>query len=351
MKSFCIDLFRCKLFNGFTIWLKTFVLVYLLMAVACQQELKNEIVPAAVDIQVDSTWLSAFRKPEGLSTYMYNDSMLTRILAQAILGAGEPSEWPLLLQNYLTDSARLKLLDTCTHRLGSLDFTRMLEKPFGRLQTMFPKYDIPKLHLLITDFNYAIFQFNDQNGRNALGIGLEMFMGAHDWYDQLSIENPNFSSYLNRTFTVDHLPSKILFAIATDLIPEPATNRLIDHILAEGKKLYFVKAAMPELADTIWFECTPAQWDWVQGNELDIWRFLLADKLLYKVAGKEVANLTQPAPHSQGMPPEAPGRAVNYIGYKIIALYSQRSKKTFEQVAAMKDYDEILKIAQYKPRP
>ncbi|MBL0109650.1 MAG: hypothetical protein IPP42_01785 [Saprospiraceae bacterium] len=46
--------------------------------------------------------------------------------------------------------------------------------------------------MLITDFNYGIFNFQTVDGHDAIGIGTEMFMGKTALYDQLSIANPNF---------------------------------------------------------------------------------------------------------------------------------------------------------------
>ena len=328
----------------------TILIAALLISYACKSKL-NTLPVVPVDVKIDNIWSNATQANQNVNQIkelISRDTILAGIISTAILGSDRGINDSLLI-SYIKDPERKRLNDSADYIFGKFDW-QSLKKPLGRYKSSFPDKSVPIFYPMITDFNYGLFQFQNQNGAEAIGIGKEMFLGLTGLYDQISISNPNFSSYINRTFNLQHLPEKIMFALATELVPDPPSNRLLDHILNEGKKLYLVKEWMPDLPDSIWFECTLNQFQWIKQNEFDIWRFLLSDKLFYKNSSKDIANLTKPAPHSQGMPPEAPGRAVNYIGYKIIDSYMKKNKISLRELVCENNYDLMLQNANYKPR-
>jgi antitoxin component HigA of HigAB toxin-antitoxin module len=327
------------------------ILLSLLLS-QCRPDHASE--PPSVEVTVEDAFIRYIGIPEDqlslkLDSILDLDHSFTELFNGVILGGRDSFLVRDRVFDWFTDTARTGLKDRCMQVFESMDWQKSMGIPFAKYKQAFPERTVPVIHTLITDFNYGIFLFRDDLGRDALGIGLEMFMGDTRLYDQLSIQNPNFSSYLNRTFNLSHLPSKIIHALISDLIPEPSGNRLLDHIIREGKILYITQSLMPGIADTILHEYTSDQMRWVIENEWDIWRFLLSEKLLYQSAGKDIINLVQPAPHSQGMPPEAPGRAVNTVGLKIIKAFMQRENLSLSELAGKTDADEILQKARYRP--
>lgn len=310
--------------------------------------------PAPTEVMVEDAFTRFIGTPEDqltlkLDSILQLDRSFTELFNGVILGGLDSVLARDRVLAWFTDTARTRLKENCQIVFKSMDWQKSLGLPFAKYKQAFPERAVPVIHTLITDFNYGIFLFRDDLGRDALGVGLEMFLGDARLYDQLSVQNPNFSSYLNRTFNLDHLPSKIIHALISDLVPEPSGNRLLDHIIREGKILYITRALMPGIADTILHEYRSDQMRWVIENEWDIWRFLLSEKLLYQSVGKDIINLVQPAPHSQGMPPEAPGRAVNVVGLKIIEAFMKREKPSLSELAGKTNADEILQKARYRP--
>ncbi len=331
----------------------TRLLLVLCILQACNQDKKSTHIPP-VTVEIDDSWLMAIGdstryRGAGLKSLMAHDLTLSRLITTAILEVNDTTIKNVAVESYLSDTFRIRLKDSATNVFRHWDWQQTLGEPFAAYTLSFPEKQTPILYPVITDFNYGLFLFQNDQGRDALGVGFEMFLGTYALYDQLSINNPNFSTYINRTFNLAHLPSKILYALAADVVLPPANNRLLDHILTEGKKTYLVQAWLPTIADTLLYEFTQDQLDWVRANELDIWRYLLTDRLLYKVSGRDIANLTQPAPHSQGMPPEAPGRAANYIGHRIIKAFMKSSAISHQELAKWTDFDRILTEAKYRP--
>lgn len=321
--------------------------------ISCKNETETIQDVDPVKIQVHSDWFNEFGKishHKELFELIQKDSSLTGIIAKTILNQSSKDSIISTLFDFLNDSNRVQLRDSVSERFGTYDWQNNLGEAFARYHASFPDRDIPEVYTLITDFSFGIFNFRNDAGKDALGIGLEMFCGNTELFDQLSIQNPNFSSYANRTFNSRHLAEKIMTSLARDALTGPATNKVLDNLLYQGKILYLVKKWLPRTEDTILFEYTAPQMAWVKSNELDMWRYLLSEKLLYKVSGKSVADLCEPAPHTQGMPPEAPGRAANYIGYKIISQYMKKMGVSDQALSLNTNYDRLLKESNYKPR-
>jgi len=316
---------------------------------------KDELVIVTIPVKIEDAFLNLLGQPVALiqrhlDSVLNLDRRFTELFSEYILGNQDSLDEKIVFEAYFADTSRSRLRDSCSRIFKMLDWDQEVGIPLSNYHHQFPERNIPKIYLLITDFNYGIFIFQDDQGKDAIGIGEEMFTGNTDLYNQLALNNPNFSAYLNRTFNVDHLPSKIIQALLNDLLPAPTSNRLLDHIVSEGKKLYFAKRLIPGIPDTILHEYTPAQWRWVTENEREIWRFLLTDKLLYQSRGKDIINLVQASPHSQGMPPEAPGRAVNYIGLKIMESLVRNENLNLQEILNIQNAEDILRRSRYKPR-
>lgn len=329
------------------LWIQMFIIIQ------CKKDTSLTMAPP-VQVLFNESFINAFGNDSFLTDSVLNllnkDSSLASIIQHSILNVDDSMERLKIFKAYFKDSSRIQFRDTLKSIFEQRNWKKSLTAALARYHQTFPAKSIPSFYLVLSDFNYGIFLFRDDHGMDALGIGMEMFMGDPAFYDPLSVTNTNFSSYLNRTFNLDHLVSKIMVAILTEWLPAPANNRILDHLLYEGKKLYFLKKWIPDIQDSVLYEYTPEQCRWVKDNEMDIWRFLLTDKLIYKKSGKDVANLIQPAPHSQGMPPEAPGRAVNYIGLRVIESLMKKDKISDQELADLKDYDALLRMAKYHPR-
>jgi len=71
----------------------------------------------------------------------------------------------------------------------------------------------------------------------------------------------------------------------------------------------------------------------------------------YFSKAEKINKYINPSPHSPGMPPRAPGRTANYIGWKIINAYMQRfPETTFQDLVKMDDAQALLQKSRYKPK-
>lgn len=210
--------------------------------------------------------------------------------------------------------------------------------------------DAPRPDTLLTftsQFEIATALYGDGN----LAAGLEFYLGPEFDYQSVDPRATIFSTYLARTYTPAHLTSKLMRTLIDDRVSTPRGGRMIDHLIYEGKKLYLLDRVLPETPDSIIYEVTAEQMNWLRTNEISIYAHLQKEKQLYSVDPTLIKKMTQPAPSSQGMPTDSPGQAVNYLGKKIVEAYVKANPRvTMTQLLEISDGQKILAGARYKPK-
>ena len=81
-----------------------------------------------------------------------------------------------------------------------------------------------------------------------------------------------------------------------------------------------------------------------------MWAYFLDENLLYSTEWQKVRKYVDYSPSSPGMPPEAPGRTANWIGWKIIESFMKRNPEvSMQELVGMMDAQELLDRSKYKP--
>jgi hypothetical protein len=331
----------------------------LLSVFACSSDKKN--VPDVSDIEVEVTIrrfekelfaLDTMRMEEGLAALENSYPEFSELFFNEIIGSKNPQIVPeghiAYMEGFLKHPPIRALYDSCM-----LKFEQMpeIEKEFNRafrfFKYYFPKREIPDITTFISEYAIGNFIFAE----NSLAVGLDFFLGAQHPYALLNPGNANFSGYLTRTFTPEHLVSKTLQPLIEDMLGAPYGNRMIDMMIYNGKKLYLQDLLLPHAPDSIKLEVTSAQAQWLEDNQLEMWAFFLSENLLYTSDWAQIRKFVEYSPHSPGMPPEAPGRTANWIGLQIVKAYMKEFPDTQpEQLLQLRDAQDFLTKSKYKPR-
>lgn len=217
-----------------------------------------------------------------------------------------------------------------------------LHQAFQFHQHYFPDQSVPEIITFISEYSIGNFIAEGQ-----LGIGLDFFLGAD--YKGYNIEF--FPGYIRRYMNRDHLVSKSMEAVADDLVGEVEGDRLLDYMIHNGKKYYVLELLLPRTPDSILWQYTEKQMEWLENNELQMWSHFIGEELLYATRYKDIRKLIDYSPNAPGMPPEAPGRAANWVGYKIVEAYMRRNPEISPaELIEMKSAQAIMDGAKYKPR-
>ncbi len=237
-----------------------------------------------------------------------------------------------------------QLYDTTMLVYDQLDWLQdELKLPLRLLKHYFPELPNPQLYTFISEYSFGCFTADD----NILAIGLDFFLGQD--YPHY---NPSFfPAYIRRSMNKEHMSSRAMQAVVDDLAGEPKGRRLLDIMLHNGKKLYVLDHLLPYTPDSIKLAFTAAQTEWLPQNEQQMWAYLLDQQLLYVDDYQKIRKLVEHSPHSPGMPPEAPGRTANWLGWQIVKNYMSRHPNTSMQaLLALGDAQELLQKSKYKPR-
>ena len=344
--------------NGFRLLLFGFIIVSTLFS--CLRD-KGNNAPDVSDIELEVE-IRRFEKDLFAIDTNQVEPQLTQLEAaypdfsqiyfQHILGSKDeqiaPNGHASYVAGFLKHPAVRKLYDTCMIVYPNLEkVEQQYTQAFKYFKYYFPEKPTPDVTTFISEYGMGAFIYKE----TSLGVGLDLFLGNDYPYFQYNPSNPAFSDYLTRTFDKDHLVAKSLHPLVEDVLGEPSGNRLLDLMIYYGKKLYILDHLLPQAPDSILFEVTQEQVEWLQDNELEMWSYFLQEELLYSSNLQDIRKYFDYSPNSPGMPQEAPGRTANWLGWKIVEKYMERYPDTsMEELVAMENAQKFMEKARYKPR-
>lgn len=221
------------------------------------------------------------------------------------------------------------------------------DQAFRYLKFYFPHLPPPRITTFLSEFSVGNFIY----GEDELAVGLDLYLGQEYPYATVDPTNPIFSGYLTRTYNRDHLVPRTLKPLLEDLVGPPAGERLIDHMIRNGKVLYLQQLILPAIPDSARLEFSPEQLEWLRDNERDIWAYFTSENLLFSNDWKKVRKYVEYSPHSPGMPPEAPGRTGDWIGLQMVKAFLKRQPQAGPaELLQWRDSQRLLEASGYKPR-
>jgi gliding motility-associated lipoprotein GldB len=247
------------------------------------------------------------------------------------------------LESFLTDqmvTETFKKVQTVFPNLNSLnaEFTYA----FKRYHYYFPNRNIPNVYAFVSGFNQSTVLAD-----SILGIGLDRYLGSDCiYYPRLGI--PKYSI---RNMKPDKISSDCMRAWAIGEFPyNDSIDNLVNNMIFEGKLVYFTKRMLPNQPDSLILGFSPAQMKWCQKNEKQMWTYLIENKMLFNSDSFVVNKLINDAPFTSGFSQESPGRAIVWLGYRIVESYVKKNKKvSFQQMMATHDYQRIFNQSKYRP--
>ncbi|MEZ4909409.1 MAG: hypothetical protein R2774_00970 [Saprospiraceae bacterium] len=255
-------------------------------------------------------------------------------------------------QEFSRDSGFVALTDKVLKMYpNSHTIQKDLKGMYGTISQYFPTIKSANIYPLISEFGYQTFNFEDDNGKEGIGISLDMYLGHTMNYKMIAPDNTNFSDYITRSWDKDHIARKVVNIYIEELLGPPAGHRMLDLIIHNGKALYLAQTFLPEAQDSVIIEFTQKQLDWCRNSELAMWSFFVDNNLFYESNPSKIGKYVYPAPSSPNMPPESPGRTGNYIGWQIVRAYMERyPDTTLDQLIQLKDSQLIMEKSKYKPK-
>jgi len=321
---------------------------------------KGKDIPDVSNIEIDLKLrrferdlfsLDTSKMEQGMAVLESKFPEFSKLYFGVILGSPDPRIAPdgreEYVKGFISHPQVRKLYDTCTTAFQNTDALEAeFNQAFRLFKYYFPEQPTPTVTTFISEYSLATFVY----GKNDLAVGLDFFLGENYPYQAYNPQNANFSKYLTRTFNKDHLVLKTLKPLVQDLLGNLPGNRLLDHMIHNGKELFILDRLLPNTPDSVKLEFTPKQVQWCKDNELEMWAHFLREDLLYSTDWGKYRKLVEYSPNSPGMPAEAPGRTANWVGWQIVKSFMSRHPETsLPELIALKDAQELLNKSKYKP--
>ncbi|MCX6325273.1 MAG: hypothetical protein NT144_01280 [Bacteroidia bacterium] len=221
-----------------------------------------------------------------------------------------------------------------------------LQEAFRHYLYYFPERTPPAVFTCITGFNNSII-----TGDSLLGIGLDRYLGADcEYYPKLEIYK-----YMAARMTPENIVPDCMYGWGASEWDFSTLKYPADNVLAEmihnGKLKYFEKCMLPEAADEIIFGFTPDQMKFCRNNESQMWQYLIENDLLFKSDQFIIRKLTGEAPFTSYFTNESPGRAVVWLGFRIVESYMMKNPGVnLGDLMKNIDVQSILEKAKYSPK-
>ncbi len=237
-----------------------------------------------------------------------------------------------------------RLYDSC--RVVFPDFeeqARVLAHLAHRYSVLFPQRPSLRFVVAITEFVGDAYAVND----SLVMIGLDMFLG-----ENFSGYDPQyFPKYLRRQFSKEYLPVKVGLAVASRVVGPPPQERILDHMITNGKILYLLDQLLPDEPEHRKMGYTEEQLAGCYANEAEVWARLLELKVLYEPLSHRNQKLVMPSPATDMVFQEAPGEIGSWVGWQIVKAYMRRHPNTtIEELIQWRDSQQLLERSKYKPK-
>lgn len=250
----------------------------------------------------------------------------------------------LQLKSFVIDSYMQELYAAVNQNYKDLDFLENeFASAFQHLHFYLPDYPLPQIYSYVSglDFKNPI-KYLDQS----LIIGLDMYLGQ----DFKAYSMSGFPQYQNHWSNSSMICRDALMEMADAYLPPPSLDdNLLSQMVRQGKRLFFIKSCMPNVADTTLLAYTTNQNLWVNTYQGKIWAFIIENELLYNNDKATIKRFMDPGPFTSIFSKSSPARLGYFVGWKIVSEYAKEQDLTLKEVMEESNAQKILKLSRYKP--
>jgi len=260
------------------------------------------------------------------------------------IGTRDDANFEVFFNIFRNDSTALLAQSKASQLLDSYGTTlnNELTQAFKFYKYYFPENEIPQIYIYTSGFNHSLII-----DENIIGIGMDKFLGS----DEEIYKSLGFSKYLVQNMRKELIVSSVVDVLAADQFPlENLHYSLIEKMIYEGKILYFKQQLCPHISENDLLGFTPEGIEFCKNNEKQMWTYLIENKLLYSNNYTVITKFTEDAPFTYDFSTDSPGKAVNWLGFRIVQQYVDNTNTSFATLMAETDYEKILRESKYNPK-
>jgi len=310
-------------------------LLLILAMVSCSNESKKEEAIEAIPISIELIRFDqefAKAKPEDL----------TRI----------KQKFPQFFPEQYNDSIWLfRMTDTLQQELNeevlkvfpiNNDIEEQLLPLFQHIKYYFTDFKTPKVYTTTSDVDYRTKVIANDS---LLILELDTYLGSdHPFYEGLPL-------YVSKNLKESQLVSDVATVYARHYVMPPRQRNFLSYMVYYGKILYLKDLWMPNASDAEKIGYLEDDIKWAKENEVEIWRYMIENELLYDSNPKLGQRFLDPAPFSKfnlEIDNESPGMIGRWLGWQMVRSYMEKNEVSVKQLM-LKSADELFNESKYKP--
>ncbi len=251
------------------------------------------------------------------------------------------------LYDYVTDPFMIDLyIDAREIWPGMQDLENALTEAFRYYRYHFPEDTIPKIYTYISGIDYQMpVIYSDGH----LAIALDAYLGSnYKMYGRLGIP-----VYQSRWMTPERVPADVMHQLAVKhlsrVTPRPET--LLEHMVHQGKIMYFLDCMLPHVEDTMKIKYTGTQQTWMKRNAGLAWTYKIENDLLYDTDHGAITKFTGEAPFTSAFSGNSAPRTGAWLGWQMVREFMRRHDDvSLQELIHETDARKILTRSRYRPR-
>lgn len=244
----------------------------------------------------------------------------------------------------MTDSLQNELNTAVQTQFPSeTELENQLHSLFQHIKYYFPEFKSPTVVTTTSDVDY---QNKAIAADSLLVLSLDTYLGAdHPFYGGIQ-------KYISKNLKPTQLPQDVARAYAHQLISKPRQRSMLAQMVFYGKELYLKDIWLPESTDADKIGYTDAEMQWVEDNEIEMWKYFVENEMLYSTDAKLPVRFINPAPFTKfylEIDNESPGMVGRYLGWQIVRAYMEKNTVTVQQLMIASPED-LFAASKYKPK-
>jgi gliding motility-associated lipoprotein GldB len=222
-------------------------------------------------------------------------------------------------------------------------FENGIETLVSRIKHYFPEEKKPRVITLVNEvlIDKKAFYTND-----LILISLDTYLGKdHKFYE-------SFAEYQKANLEPQQILPDLVTNFAFRKIVPSQDKTLISEMIYYGKLHYLKDLLIPETPNYQKIGYSEMQEKFCIENELQMWSYLVEEKLLYDNTIKNYQRFIEDAPFTKfylEIDRESPGKVGQWLGWQIVKSYMENNEVTLDQLLKTEP-TVIFNKSKYKPK-
>ena len=180
----------------------------------------------------------------------------------------------------------------------------------------------------------------------SLVLSLDWYLDGDEVYGLLGM--PNYRSERTSGSFLARDVAELLYD--TYLPDRHKQTNILEEMIREGKKGFFVEAMCPALPDQVLLGSSPEQLQWATANEGNLWADIVSNQRLYASEYDLFRTFFADGPFTNEYSHEAPARLGEFLGLHIVRSYMNNHETALPQLMRDDDLQGIFQDSGYKPK-